>query len=74
MQLKAFLSSKGLSIADAARQTRVKHETFRKWVHRERIPRAAAMRTLTKWTGGLVTANDFCGCDPVEPPVGESHG
>lgn len=66
MRLKDYLSAQGLSISDAARQTGIKNETFRKWVQGERVPRAAAMRQVMRWSGGLVTANDFCGCAPAE--------
>ncbi len=74
MRLKAFLRARGLSVSAAARQTGVKHETFRKWVNGERVPRATAMRAVMEWSGGMVTANDFCGCGSAESPVTDDAG
>ncbi len=66
MRLAAYLRAKGLTISAAARQIGVNIETFRTWVRGKRVPRTAAMRTVMAWSGGLVTANDFCGCDGSE--------
>lgn len=60
MKLKNYLSEAGFkSIADAARSARFEHETFRKWVNEERIPRPDNMRVIEVWSGGKVTPRDW---------------
>lgn len=62
MQLRQYIDSKGLKIADAAREAGFsadEYEAFRKWVKGERIPRPKSMRKIEAWSDGKVTATDF---------------
>ena len=59
MKLREYLDSKKLKIADAARDAGFEHETFRKWVKEERIPRPKSMRKIEDWSRGEVTPGDF---------------
>jgi hypothetical protein len=59
MKLRDYLDSQKLKIAEAARDAGFGHETFRKWVKEERIPRPASMRKIEGWSKGEVTPADF---------------
>ncbi len=66
MRLDVYLTSIGKTVAAAAEELGYGHETVRMWVRGKRIPRAAAMADIKRWSGGEVTATDFY---PVNEPA-----
>jgi hypothetical protein len=64
MQLQAYLTLKGLSpdqFAERLTSRGVPTSTFgvRKWIRRERIPRAETLHAIREETEGAVTPADF---------------
>lgn len=65
MRLDVYLISVGKTVAAAAEELGYGHETVRMWVRGKRIPRAAAMADIKRWSCDKVTATDFY---PVNEP------
>lgn len=64
MQLQAYLALKGISPAIFAQRLTDRGRTtsefgVRKWIRRERIPRADTLRAIEQETEGAVTPADF---------------
>lgn len=59
MKLPAYLTMINKGIPEAAKELDRSPETVRCWCKGQRIPRAEDMVLIFKWSGGLVTPNDF---------------
>jgi hypothetical protein len=66
MKLRQFLDSTSRTVADGARETGYPHETFRKWVTGERVPREEALKRIRQWSEGQVQPNDFFASEASE--------
>jgi DNA-binding transcriptional regulator YdaS (Cro superfamily) len=61
MNLRSFLSSRGLSEAAFGQTIAVSQAAVNRYVRGERIPAPRVMAKIVEATDGQVTANDFYG-------------
>ena len=66
MDLKTYLSNKGLSVPAFGRSVGVDNrQTMWRYVSGERMPPRDVLRRIREETDGQVTADDFVGCEIV---------
>ena len=71
MTLIEYLRSTQTSDATFAQKVGRSRWAVRKWMYRQRVPRAAELAAIARLTDGKVTANDFM---PPVPAPSETQG
>jgi hypothetical protein len=61
MKLHTYIENEGITLAAAVFELKVTRQALNLWIEGKRIPRPANMETISKWSGGKVTASDFYG-------------
>ena len=74
MTLAEYLDQEGLSITEFAERIDVTHETVRRYVAGQRLPRRAVMKRIAEATDGAVTANDLFAHGPLVVGKGSEGG
>ena len=59
MRLRDFLKHRKINVARAAREIGLPHESVRRYVLGERVPRPESMKRIYEWTGGAVGPGDY---------------
>lgn len=59
MDLKSYLETKKMRVAEFARQIGVRQCVARRWALGEAIPNKDSMQKIYEWSGGSVEPNDF---------------
>lgn len=58
MRLGEYITARGITLTQAAKELRCPVSTVHRWINGG-IPEVSAMRNITRWSNGAVMANDF---------------
>lgn len=66
MKLKIYMETNGITLEKAAAELGISYENVRRYAADLVIPRPDNMQKISRWSDGLVTANDFYLTDEKE--------